>query len=664
MKHLKQSVWLAVILFLLGGWCHRVAAPAQAQSIQVPEKAAPAMLVDDVRIGMKGYGMTVFHGTEPEPFAVEVVSIVPNSQPTRSVIWVRCPDPRMQQSGPVQGMSGSPIYLWDEDEPQVLGKGGKLIGAFAFGYPNSQVCMVGVQPIEYMRESATRITDEDAQASGSHRTGNRHAGRVVELLERMDELAEREGLSPLTRERNALMLELMRRATGQEAGTGEDGRSRDRVAGPMADGRMATAMRLPISLGSPRAVSMFGPLLEPLGFAAVAADAGPIGGTPPKSIDVEATDIKPGSVLAVPLLYGDLDLSASGTVTDVLPGGEVLGFGHPMFGLGTAQVPLATGYVHFVMPLRTISFKNGGSLTPVGTLVRDESAAVVGISEVRYTTAPIDVTVNMPDDISRSYHYELVNEPSLSPMLASLAAMNSMSAVHGVHPESTIRIRAELTFTGGREFKVDSLLAGGNAGGAVSEIMPPMAVMVQNPYESLDIESVNVTLDVEHGIRSAQIVGGRLLRSEVTPGGSAEVLLEMQHYAGETETRKLVFDLPEDLPEGDYVVSISGASNFVSTKMMSRPHLMVTKSVDDLLAFIQESASYPSDAIYVSMQLPDVELAVGRTEMPALPSSRAAMLTSPTTTDTMPYSPVHDQMYEADAVIVGQVNFTLNVRKP
>ena len=154
------------------------ARPAEvaAQGIKTPDAPAATMALDEIRIGMKGYGMTVFHGTKIEPFNVEVVSIIPNSVPKQTTVWVRCKDPRMVESGPVQGMSGSPIYLWDEGEPQELGKGGRLIGAFAFGYAESQQCLVGVQPIEYMRNSASRVSydESDGKASANRRVAPGH----------------------------------------------------------------------------------------------------------------------------------------------------------------------------------------------------------------------------------------------------------------------------------------------------------------------------------------------------------------------------------------------------------------------------------------------------------------------------------------------------------
>ncbi|GAB4193675.1 MAG: hypothetical protein Kow00105_07840 [Phycisphaeraceae bacterium] len=622
------------------------------------------MPLEEVRIGMKGYGLTVFHGTDIEPFNVEVVSIVPNATPTRSVIWVRCPDPRMVESGPVQGMSGSPIFLWDDDDTHTPGKGGKLIGAFAFGYTDSQQCMVGVQPVEYMREAATRVpltTNKAAKETKAPR--GLLAFQADRTLRYAHDLLQGKPQAALTRTRIEAFRQVLGRighSSSSDSITTQTSSS-DRQALPRTGSR---AMLIPISLGSARCAELFGPLLKPLGLLAVSGDAAPIAGDPPPGIDARSVAIEPGSVLSVPLAFGDLDLSASGTVTDVLPTGEVLAFGHPMFGFGSAQVPMATGYVHFVMPRRSISFKNAGSLHPVGTLVRDEASAVVGVSEQRYTTAPVEITVRMPGRDDKTFHYTIVNEPLLSAMLVANVAFYSFEADYGLPLENTFRLNANLSFTGGRKIQIDTTTAGGSAIEAVMEILSPVSIMVQNPYDSLDIESINIRLDVEDGIRMGTIANARLERAEVAPGDTFGVMLTLQHYGGNSEQRRIEFTLPDDIEEGDYPFVISGADGYAAMKIMAQPYKLVTHSIDDLVAFIQETYAYRSDAIYAALQLPDGGLAVGRTAMPHLPSSRTAVLTSPTVIEAVPYTELVDRIYDADTVITGQATFTINVRKP
>src|SRR5262245_4591077 len=81
------------------------------------------MPVQDIRPGMTGYGLTVFQGTRPERFDVEVIDVIRNFRPRQDMILVKTKHPRLDVAKVVAGMSGSPVYL-----------GGKMIGAYAYGW--------------------------------------------------------------------------------------------------------------------------------------------------------------------------------------------------------------------------------------------------------------------------------------------------------------------------------------------------------------------------------------------------------------------------------------------------------------------------------------------------------------------------------------------------
>src|SRR6187455_824392 len=148
----------AVILGLLGVSATGVAQAAEpAAAAPLPSAiTAPAgpsvfdparhMRVAEVKPGMKGYGLSVFRGTEIERFEVEVVSILKNFNPKHDVVLIRCSGAGLEHSGAISGMSGSPVYLTDEQGHD------RMIGAFAYGWPLLKDPLAGVQPIEYMLE--------------------------------------------------------------------------------------------------------------------------------------------------------------------------------------------------------------------------------------------------------------------------------------------------------------------------------------------------------------------------------------------------------------------------------------------------------------------------------------------------------------------------------
>src|SRR5262249_55821945 len=101
--------------------------------------------LSEVKPGMKGYGLTVFRGTQPEKFDVEIISTLHNFRPNQDLILIKTPHPRLDLAKTVAGMSGSPIYL-----------NGKMIGASAYGWLFGAEAIAGVTPIKSMLEEMAR----------------------------------------------------------------------------------------------------------------------------------------------------------------------------------------------------------------------------------------------------------------------------------------------------------------------------------------------------------------------------------------------------------------------------------------------------------------------------------------------------------------------------
>src|SRR6202035_3947181 len=112
----------------------------------IPLAAAPAesneiLPLPQVRAGMQGYAYTVFAGDQVEKFDLVVVGVMPNFLgPKQSIILVQLKGPKVEHTGVVAGMSGSPVYI-----------DGKLVGAVSlkFGMFVKEP-LAGVTPIEDM----------------------------------------------------------------------------------------------------------------------------------------------------------------------------------------------------------------------------------------------------------------------------------------------------------------------------------------------------------------------------------------------------------------------------------------------------------------------------------------------------------------------------------
>ncbi|RMG07806.1 MAG: hypothetical protein D6735_02390, partial [Acidobacteria bacterium] len=100
----------------------------------------PILPLSEIREGMKGVAKTVFRGSEPEEFNVEILGILPGAiGPKQDLIIGKISGSQVEKTAVFAGMSGSPVFI-----------DGKLIGAIAYSFPFSKEPICGITPVEQM----------------------------------------------------------------------------------------------------------------------------------------------------------------------------------------------------------------------------------------------------------------------------------------------------------------------------------------------------------------------------------------------------------------------------------------------------------------------------------------------------------------------------------
>jgi hypothetical protein len=129
--------------------------PLAAPLIGAPPEVFP---LKDVRAGQHGVGRTVFSGNRVEEFQVEVLGVLENLGPRQALILARLSGGPLADTGVLQGMSGSPVYI-----------DGKLLGAVAMSFPQSKEPIAGIRPIEDMLRVEPRAPQQIASLSARPR---------------------------------------------------------------------------------------------------------------------------------------------------------------------------------------------------------------------------------------------------------------------------------------------------------------------------------------------------------------------------------------------------------------------------------------------------------------------------------------------------------------
>lgn len=578
------------------------AGPAAPRAIVSGGPPPPLLKLADVRPGMKGYALTVFQGTKPEKFNIRVVSILRKFLPKQDVILIRAEDPRVEHSGIVAGMSGSPVYI-----------DGKLMGAVAYAWNFSKDPLGGVTPIESMlaERARPRRGGPDDMASADDGGADTNQRRGLPALA---------GTSP--------------------AATGEPRLVR-------------AAVPLSVSGFTARSVAEMTDELRPVGLVPMQA-----GGGRSLSAKLEPGHVEPGSAIGVELVRGDMSMVGTGTVT-YIDGSTVLAFGHPMFGIGESYLPLVDAEIHSFMPSLAQSFKMSSPLHEIGMLVQDRQSCIMGTLAERTTMMPVNVRITGPEGKTRTFNAEVARSRRLTPMLASMVVGNAVTdaepdvtdVVATVKTKLYLQGRAPLELTD--QFFSAEGLSGRGLGGTRG--LRALGELMFNPFQPIAIDRLEVDVRIDQKRDVAEIIGIALPSERLRAGETVPVRVTLRPYAGDEYIETFNVKIPRAV--AGQAVRIDVASGVLVRPELPPPESLATY-IDNLTKY------YTAGNIVVSVQTADEGAALRGRLIPDLPAAAVDTLrTSNQTRRAESYHLVERTVFPSKRMVVGRQELTTPVRE-
>lgn len=591
------------------------AAAVLAASLFLPSFALdePQIIpLDQIKPGMKGVMYTILAGDKIESIELEVLGILPNTLgPKQDIILVVLRGGLADFNGVVAGMSGSPVYIE-----------GKLAGALSLRFGQfSKEAIAGVTPIQNMY-------DADQAAGGTMRA------EAAQLPEMPSETAAATQV--------ALPAEMARRVGA-------------------AEGAYLTKIDTPLVFSGfhPEVMQRFGPQFAAYGMVATQ------GGTAAASAD--DAQIKGGDMVSMVLVKGALSLQASCTVTAVV-GDRVFVCGHPLFGYGAVEMPLARGRVVTTVASTFNSFKivNAGGV--IGSVTQDRTTAVVGRLGSAPRMIPVELTIATASQ-EKKFLFEVMEHSKLTPLLVAISTFNGLLAntvysegmtfqlSGGIDIEGHSRVNMENMFAPTDQAVPDGMWLALNVQGVFTRIFT-------NPYERAKITKVTLRVDSTPERRWATIESAWSEKSEVSPGEHVDVKVLLRPYRGAPFMRTVPIQIPTQAAKGPMriVVSDGDSLNRMSRFFSLGPQGRLA-GLEQLITLMNRERR--NSRLYVTLIQPTPTLLVEEKELPNAPLSQINVLDqrrTPGSSLLLRESTAGEWSLALNQVIAGQYMLTVTVK--
>jgi len=558
---MRQSVLsrFAVLLLLALGSLATAETPKPA-----PAKKLEIIPVSQVKPGMRGVAYTVFQGTKPEPMEVEVLGVMKNNLngPKSDVILVRLHGEKVEFTGVVAGMSGSPVYF-----------DGKLAGAIAFRLGIfSREPIAGVTPIEEM----LAINELDKTVPPEPVSGKQPAPSAAKTSMTVP----------------------------------------DSPADPAGYVQYLKPIGAPLVFSgfSEQAVARFAPQFASAGMV-------PVLGAGSVSDEKQPEPLEPGSAVSALLVRGDMNIAATCTVTH-MDAERLLACGHPLLQFGMVDMPMTKANVLATLPSPANAFKIVNATEPVGSFVQDRHTGIMGRLGKQPRMIPVTLNVH-GGSAPRSYRYEVLSNSKITPLLMMATAFNSLQSMTDAGDDITFRMTGKISVAGYPEVNLKNMYAPPE-GGAPTSFLVALSLgerfsrIFDNPYVRPSIEGVTMDLDLIRERKWAKLESARTDVTEARPGDQIVVEAVLRPYRGERIVRQIPVKVPTSTPKGTLRILVSDADTLDRARRMTM-NFGTRFDLGTTIAALNKE--HHNDHLYVSLLEPNPQAMIEDKVMPTLPLS-------------------------------------------
>ncbi len=584
MINVKFTPFLILLLALFSAISAQNVAVKTLPSVAVSARSQQFLPLNEVKVGMRGAARTVFRGSEPEEFNVEILGVLPGGVgPKQDLIVGRLSGGSADRTAVFAGMSGSPVYI-----------NGKLVGAISYSFPFAKEPICGITPIEQMIAIFEQKHVERSKPSEP---------RAVSFAE-----LSATNWQPGFPKNNAVSGALLSGMNVNSPLMAVAGQSFQPIATPIT-----------FTGFSQETLNLFAPQLIQAGLLPVSAVGGSAAITPMKTADEKT--LLGGTSVSMQLTRGDYSLAAAGTVT-WRDGEKIYAFGHPFLGLGTSDLPMSESHVVTVVPNINNSFKLAVPDAMVGSMTQDRATGVYGSLGQAPKMIPVRINVQTSRGQTDTLNFEVAKDDFLTPLLLNIAVYNTAVAQERSLGDSTVEISGEIKVLGQESLKIERRFAGGNATQlAAASVAVPVQALLRSRFDGLRISGIVLNLASNDGSNTAVLDRISLDRTRAVAGETVEVQAYARTNSGKIFVQKIPVLIPADTPAGPLSITVGDGAAIQQASSLQQ---FVPRDLTELIKTINKLKM--PDRLYVQIVRTSTGAIVGASEMPNLPPSVLATL--------------------------------------
>jgi hypothetical protein len=323
-----------------------------------------------------------------------------------------------------------------------------------------------------------------------------------------------------------------------------------------------------------------------------------------------------------------------------IDGDRVYAFGHPMYNLGPTEFPMTRAYVYTVLPSLFASMKLSSTGDVIGTFLQDRATTIAGRLGPGPQLIPLTLTLESDRTLpakTRTFKFGVVNDQLFTPLMTYATILNTASSYERQFGTSTFQVRGTAKVKKHDAIAFNNLYSGEQASmAAAAYIVAPIAYLVGNDFEKVQLESVDITLSTAEEPKTATLE--RVWLDDPRPRAGRTVPLKMllRTYRGDDVVRTLPIEIPSNV-SGTLSVLVTDGARLAQAEQREARTPNQQRSVDQMIRLLNKGRR--NNTLYVKLLGSDAGAVVNGELLSSLPPSVLGVLESDRNGGT--FNPLH-----------------------
>lgn len=385
------------------------------------------------------------------------------------------------------------------------------------------------------------------------------------------------------------------------------------------------------------------------------------GGGAPQASAGQGSPLVPGSAVSVVMVRGDVDMAATGTVTEV-DGARVLAFGHPFMSSGAVSFPMAKANILNTMVSLQRSFKMSQTGSIVGEVTQDRLTAIAGVMGPSPSMMPVTGRFTRAGH-SAPFAFEVARDLAMTPRLAGMALGGVILGRAESGARGTLYMEGNILLPNEAPIPLSFVMAAERdaqlASGPGMELARALGELWRPPFGPPKDVRVEVEVTLVPAPRRETVESVEVTPPQLYAGGKACVHVHLRDAQGGLEILHLPLSIPRAWADQAVVLWVSGTS---------AAQLLLDEIGGDLASSTQEATlakerdRLSAGSLEMLALRPGAGLAVGARRFDHLPPSAVTLFAAGQVALPLPLGVASHQRFRRPGVVEGAGHIRLFIK--